>query len=247
MLKRTFIHLPGIGLKTEAGFWRRGLGTWEEFLASGGVSGLSSLRFSYLKEQIRESQEHLGQARYFAGRLPGPEHWRLFRHFRGKAAYLDIETHGSAWPLLQVTVAGLYDGRNLKQFVHGYNLEEFPQALADIDLLVTFNGTQFDLPVLRAYFPHLSIPPIHLDLRFILARLGFKGGLKKIEPKFGIRRPPEVAGMDGYHAVILWERYLRGDHTSLELLLTYNREDVANLETLMERAFGLSREAALRR
>lgn len=247
MLKQTFIHLPGVGLKTEGQFWRRGLRTWEDFLAPGAVSGLSSLRFIYLKEQIRESLEHLGQARYFANRLPGPDHWRLFRHFRGRAAYLDIETHGSAWPTLQVTVVGLFDGRNLKQFVHGYNLEEFPEALAGVDLLVTFNGTQFDLPVLRAYFPDLPIPPIHLDLRFILARLGFKGGLKKIEPKFGIHRPPEVAGMDGYHAVLLWERYLRGDLTALELLLTYNREDVANLEVLMERAFGLCRDAVLTR
>jgi hypothetical protein len=246
MLKQTFIHLPGVGLKTEAALWHQGLTTWEDFLTADSAPSLGSSRLDSLKELIRESLEHLDEARYFATRVPGQEHWRLFRHFQGRAAYLDIETHGSDWPLLQVTVAGLYDGRNLKQFVHGYNLEEFPEALADLDLLVTFNGAQFDLPVLRAYFPGLRVPPLHLDLRFILARLGFKGGLKKIEPKFGIRRPPEVAGMDGYHAVLLWERYLRGDLTALELLLTYNREDVANLEALMERAFGLCREAVLK-
>jgi uncharacterized protein YprB with RNaseH-like and TPR domain len=246
MLKRTYIHLPGVGLKTEAGFWRQGLRTWEDFLAAPILPGLSPSRLDSLKELLQESLEHLDEARYFAPRLPGQEHWRLFRHFRGKAAYLDIETHGSDWPLLQVTVVGLYDGRNLKQFVHGYNLEEFPEAVADFDLLVTFNGTQFDLPVLRAYFPDLRLPPLHLDLRFILARLGFKGGLKKIEPKFGLHRPPEVAGLDGYHAVLLWERYLRGDLTALELLLAYNREDVANLEVLMERAFGLCWENVLK-
>jgi uncharacterized protein YprB with RNaseH-like and TPR domain len=245
MLKQTFIHLPGIGLKTETHFWRQGLHTWEDFLDAGAIAGLGSLRVGYLKDLVQESLENLDDARYFAPRLPGPEHWRLFRHFRGRAAYLDIETHGSAWPLLQVTVAGLYDGRTLRQFVHGYNLEEFPEALADLDLLVTFNGTQFDLPVLRAYFPRLGSPPIHLDLRFILARLGFKGGLKKIEPKFGIYRPQEVAGMDGFQAVLLWERYLRGDLSALELLLAYNREDVANLEVLMDRSFNLCRKAAL--
>ncbi len=245
MLKRTYIHLPGVGLKTEAHFWRQGLHIWEDFLTASLVSGLGALRLDALKEQVRESLEHLDEARYFAPRLPGPEHWRLFRHFRGRAAYLDIETHGAAWPLLQVTVVGLFDGVTLRQFVHGYNLEEFPAALADIDLLVTFNGTQFDLPVLRAYFPELQMPPIHLDLRFILARLGFKGGLKKIEPRFGIHRPPEVAGMDGYDAVLLWERHQRGDLTALELLLDYNREDVANLEVLMDRAFGMCQETAL--
>jgi uncharacterized protein YprB with RNaseH-like and TPR domain len=102
---------------------------------------------------------------------------------------------------------------------------------------VTFNGTQFDLPVLRAYFMDLVLPPLHVDLRFLLARLGYKGGLKKIEPRFGIHRPNEVNGMDGYMAVILWQRYQRGDRTSLDLLLKYNREDVINLEVLMEQAF----------
>ncbi len=239
MLKRTFIHLPGIGLKTESHFWRQGLSTWEDFLAAGRVSGLNRLRLNLLKYLVQESLDHLEVARYFACRLPGPEQWRLFRQFRGRAAYLDIETHGAAWPALQVTVVGLFDGWRLRQFVHGYNLEEFPQALNGLDLLVTFNGTQFDLPVLKAYFHGLRLPPIHLDLRFIMARLGFKGGLKKIEPRFGIHRPPEVAGMNGYDAVLLWERHLRGDLTALDLLLEYNREDVANLEVLMERAVNL--------
>lgn len=246
MLKHTFVHCPGVGIKTEAHFWRQGLLTWEDFLAARAVPGLGPQRLDFLKMLVQDSLDHLHEASYFAARLPGPEHWRLFRHFRGRAAYLDIETHGSVWPALQVTVVGLFDGVSLRQFVHGYNLEEFPEALADLDLLVTFNGTQFDLPVLRAYFPGLRFPPVHLDLRFILGRLGFKGGLKRIEPRFGIRRPPEVAGLDGYDAVLLWERHLRGDRTALELLLEYNREDVTNLELLMEQAYNLCKEAVLK-
>ncbi|MBW1991887.1 MAG: ribonuclease H-like domain-containing protein [Deltaproteobacteria bacterium] len=245
MLKHTFIHLPGVGLKTEAHFWRVGLATWEDFLAAGQIAGLGPGRLDLLKELLWESLDHQQEAGYFACRLPGSEHWRLFRHFRARAAYLDIETYGSAWPALQVTVAGLYDGFTFRQFVHGINLEDFPAALADLDLLITFNGTQFDLPVLRAYFPGLRLPPVHLDLRFILARLGFKGGLKRIELRFGIHRAPEVAGLDGYDAVLLWERHLRGDRTALPLLLQYNREDVLNLERLMEQAFIRCREVTL--
>jgi hypothetical protein len=48
--------------------------------------------------------------------------------------------------------------------------------------------------------------------------------------------------MDGYMAVILWERYQRGDRTALDLLLKYNREDVVNLELLMEEGFRMYRE-----
>ncbi|MBM4275608.1 MAG: exonuclease [Deltaproteobacteria bacterium] len=239
MLKRTFIHLPGIGERTEAHFWRLGLLTWEDFLASDRIRGLGEERLTVLKEALEESLAQEDNPAYFATRLPAVQQWRLFNRFRPRAAYLDIETTGAAWPSLNVTVVGLYDGVRMRQFVQGYNLQEFPAALQDIDLVITFNGAQFDLPVLRAYFPGLRFPPVHVDLRFVLGRLGYKGGFKRIEPRFGIRRPPEVEGLDGYAAVLLWERYLRGDRTALETLLIYNREDVLNLEVLMEGAFRL--------
>jgi len=244
MLKRTFIHLPGVGPRREGHFWRQGLHTWEDFLAARRIRGLSRDRLGWLKAELQGSLEHLEDAGYFAQRLHAGEHWRLFQHFRPRTAYLDIETTGTVWPGLLVTVVGLYDGHNhkMRQFVQGYNLQKFPEILSEFDLLVTFNGTQFDLPVLRAYFPDLILPPAHVDLRFLMARLGFKGGLKKIEPRFGIHRPKEVNGMDGYMAVLLWQRYQRGDKGALDLLLTYNREDVVNLEVLMDAAFRMYRE-----
>ena len=245
MLKRTFIHLPGVGPRRETHFWRQGLATWEDFLAAKRVRGLARERLGWLQRELKGSLDHLADAAYFAARLQAGEHWRLFNQFRPRTAYLDIETTGTVWPGLLVTVAGLYDGENMRQFVQGYNLEEFPRALAEFDLLVTFNGTQFDLPVLRAYFPELRLPPAHVDLRFLMARLGFKGGLKRIEPRFGIHRPKAVDGMDGYMAVLLWQRHQRGDKSALELLLTYNREDVVNLEVLMDAAFRMEREQLL--
>lgn len=241
MIKHTFVHLPGVGLKTEAHFWRRGLTTWEDLLRLRRLEGLGAARLALFQALLRESMQRLDQPDYFAARLPAGEQWRLFRHFRARTAYLDIETTGAGWPDMAVTVVGLYDGRSFQQFVLGQNLLDFPAALAEVDVLVTFNGSQFDLPVLKAAFPDLPLPPLHLDLRFILARLGHKGGLKRIEPRFGIHRPPEVAAMNGYDAVLLWERFQRGDLRAGELLLEYNRQDVLNLEILMERAFELGR------
>jgi uncharacterized protein YprB with RNaseH-like and TPR domain len=246
MLKRTFVHLPGVGLKNEAHFWRQGLLTWEDFGAAGHVPGLSARRLGFLQNLLRESWSQLHRPDYFAPRLPPGEHWRLFRHFRDRVAYLDIETTGAAWPALTVTVVGLYDGRSFSQFVLGQNLTAFPGALSGVEVLVTFNGAQFDLPVLRAAFPDLALPPVHLDLRFLLARLGYRGGLKAIEPRFGIKRPPEVAGLNGYDAVLLWQRSQRGDKTALKRLLHYNREDVLNLEVIMERAFELCKASVLK-
>jgi uncharacterized protein YprB with RNaseH-like and TPR domain len=46
-------------------------------------------------------------------------------------------------------------------------------------------------------------------------------------------------------AVLLWQRYQRGDKGALDLLLSYNREDVVNLEVLMDGAFAMEQERLL--
>jgi uncharacterized protein YprB with RNaseH-like and TPR domain len=99
--------------------------------------------------------------------------------------------------------------------------------------------------VLLRQFPNLRLQAAHIDLRFVLRRLGFRGGLKKIEPLFGINRPPEVRLLNGYDAVILWRRHLARRSGALELLLRYNGQDCINLERLMEQAYRMLRESLL--
>ena len=115
MLKRTFIHLPGVGEHTEARFWQQGFHTWEDFLAAEEVPGLGRERLRQLRAGVEESLVHENDPAYFGPRLPLAERWRLFRRFRERAAYLDIETTGYTWPGLQVTVVGLYDGQTMRQ------------------------------------------------------------------------------------------------------------------------------------
>ncbi len=140
MIKRTFVHLPGVGLRTEAQFWRQGLATWEDFLTVRRVSGLGAERLAWLQGLLEESLRHLHRPEYFASCLPTGELWRLFHHFRSRTAYLDIETTGAGWWEQAVTVVGLYDGQVMRQFVLGHNLMDFPEALADVDVLVTFTA-----------------------------------------------------------------------------------------------------------
>ena len=94
----------------------------------------------------------------------------------------------------------------------------FPQALAEFDLLVTSNGTQFDLPVLRADFPVDPVPgPCGPALSH--GPPGYKGGRRRSSPA-SASIAPGVDGMDGYAAVLLWQRYQRGDKSALDLLLS---------------------------
>ena len=246
MLKRTFIHLPRVGPATELHLWRQSMHTWEDLLAARRVNGLSPGRLAGHQRWLEKSLAHLDQPAYFSRRLPGAERWRLFDQYRRRTAYLDIETTGAGWPHLSVTVIGLYDGREFHQFVQGQNLPEFLEVIDNYQVLVTFNGSQFDLPVLQAVFG-CTLPQAHIDLRFVLARLGYKGGLKKIEPHFGLNRPSDLAGLDGYDAVLLWQRARRGDQQAYDTLCRYNREDVINLEPLMEQAYQLARGQSLAR
>ena len=94
------------------------------------------------------------------------------------AVYLDIETSGYDQWTNDITVIGIYDGQTVQSFVNGKNLEQFETAIAKYDLVITFNGSSFDLPFIRRSFPGISLPEGHIDLRFVLKKMGLSGGLK---------------------------------------------------------------------
>ncbi len=238
MLKHTFCHLPGVGAAIERRLWDRGVLSWDDFLARGGEPGCGICRT--LKVHIEESVSALdsGDFQYFAERLPSKEHWRLFPHLKDRAAYIDIETNGYSGPAGFITAVSLYDGTSVKAYVRGKNLDAFVDDLADYRLIVSYNGRSFDVPFIEREFG-VRLNHAHVDLRYLLRDLGFKGGLKGCEKGFGIERG-ELSGLDGYFAVLLWQDYARKkDQKSLETLLAYNVADVLSLPPLMVGAYNM--------
>lgn len=248
VLRQTFLHVPGVGYRTEERLWQSGVGSWDDVLEDRMASVSPRLR-TVLGEEILRSEEALrrGRYRYFTVRLPLREHWRAWPDFRGAVAYLDIETTGLDIGRDAVTVVGVYDGTRKRSFIQGENLEDLPAALEPVRLLVTFNGSRFDVPFLRRAFPRMRLDQLHLDLMNPLQRLGYWGGLKRIERRLGIERSEETSGLGGLAAVRLWEAYERGDDDALDTLVAYNLEDVVNLEPLAEFAYRSLRERALDR
>ena len=239
MLQSTFIHIPGIGPTTEQRLWEAGIRTWRDALDRPKAPlSFSPDRWQVVQDTVADSCRSLEARdhRYFAGLLAARDHWRAFPDFRHSVAYLDIETTGCAGCDM-VTVIGLYDGTRTRQYVAGDNIADFPEDIAQYSLLVTFNGATFDLPFIRRCFPGLEFDQLHVDLRYPLAHLGHKGGLKFIERKLGIERDSGVVGLDGWDAVRLWHEYRRGNEDSLATLLDYNRADIENLEILMDLAY----------
>lgn len=238
MLTHTFLHLPGIGAATERLLWEHGILHWHQVREPLPVA-VPTAKARLLLRHAAEQQRLLVEAPMeIARRLPMVERWRLFPHFRARTAYLDIETTGHFGPQTEVTAIALYDGRQVRSFVQGENLDRFVEAIGEYELLVTYNGRAFDVPVLERAFG-IRLRQLHLDLRFILQRLGIKGGLKGCERRFGLDRA-ELAGLDGYAAVLLWQEYRRsGERRVLETLLAYNIEDTVNLAPLMVHAYNL--------
>ena len=236
MLENTFIHVPGIGSRTEQRLWQLGILTWEQYLHSKRPL-FSPTRDAFVRKNLRDSLTNRDDILFFRERLSSADQWRLYDAFKNRAVYLDIETSGGYESVNDITVIGLYDGHRIQTFVNGVNLNEFELAISSYELVITFNGALFDLPVIRRQFQHIELPPVHIDLRFFLKRLGYRGGLKAIEKTFSISRSTQIEGMSGYEAVHLWEAYQSGDQGSLEILIEYNTADIVNLKPLMERGY----------
>ena len=175
--------------------------------------------------------------------LPGFLHWRLFPDFRDRTAYLDIETTGLSGGIDAVTCIALYDGRAIRTYVQGQNLDDLcRRRRAPTTCSSPTTASAFDIPFLRASLG-LSFDQVHIDLRYVLRRLGYRGGLKGCEKQLGIDRA-ELDGVDGFMAVKLWWEYqARRDPRALETLLSYNVQDVLNLETLLVMAYNLEVKA----
>ena len=236
MLKHTFIHISGIGPKTERRLWQQGVLTWKQYLNLRRPL-FSSARDALVRKNLQQSFENLDNILFFRDRLSSRDFWRLFDSFEDRAVYLDIETSIGHQEADEITVIGLYDGRKVQTYVNGMNLDEFEVAIASYEIVITFNGSLFDLPVIRRHFPHIALPPVHIDLRFLLRRLGYRGGLKQIEKAFSLSRGSEIEGMTGYDAVKLWKAYEYGDRGALKRLIQYNTADIVNLRPLMEMGY----------
>ena len=242
MLTSTFIHAPGVGPATEQALWAQGITDWQKYLDQSHTLKLPPRHKIELAETVAESVTALAEERtdYFAHVLPKREHWRATSHFP-KIGYLDIETDGGMGSD-SITLIGLYDGFDMHFYVKGENLAEFAYDCQEYDGFVTFFGTGFDVPFLKRRFPVLEsvfADRLHIDLCPMLKRLGHTGGLKRIEQELKISRVPETDGLSGMDAVRLWRAFRRGGRGADEarsLLLAYNREDVINMQTLLNYA-----------
>lgn len=233
MLTHTFSHIKGVTANVEKLLLDAGIKHWDQFLQEmHNLVDFPKTKLENIRTGLFASKEALlkNDLHYFKNMLKPKEHWRLCS--MGKVAYVDIETTGLSRYSDTMTILGIYDGTESHLYVNGKNLQDAHEKLKEFDIIVTFNGKQFDLPFIEHHFSY-SYDFVHLDLRYMLKELGLQGGLKSIENQLGINRDSDLVGVDGFEAVSLWYKYKRGNQAALEKLLRYNEQDIVNLKTLL--------------
>jgi uncharacterized protein YprB with RNaseH-like and TPR domain len=154
-------------------------------------------------------------------------------------AYLDIETTGLNHPDADIVVLGLNRvgiRAGLVQIVgKGLTGGNVLDALAGVEVLYTFGGTRFDLPLIEATLGlNLASLLIHHDLTDDCRQHELYGGLSMVEANLGIVR--QLNGIVKSDAAMLWHGHVeRGNRLALALLMQYNKENVLSLKILRDR------------
>ena len=239
MIQNSFIFLEKITVAKERKLWQQGILSWDDFLKAKKIKGISAAAKKYYDRKIIEARRQLyeGNSSYFAGLMPQTEHWRLYDFFKEEAVYLDIETDGLS-DNNDVTLVGIFDGFDTKTMIRRVNLDWqlLRKELSKYKIVVTFNGSVFDLPFMKKRYGEVMPKLPHYDLRFSCSRIGLKGGLKSIEKQLNISRSSQIVeNMYGGDAAQLYRMWRgSGDDYYLKLLVEYNEEDVINLKQIAE-------------
>jgi uncharacterized protein len=241
LLERTFQLIKGVGAYRERELWAQNIFTWNDFLKESDLRIVMSKRLDLeLKEAISSAKTVLASTDSNASKISAlcqhvapKEGYRLYGSFINEAAFFDIEADGDDVP----TVVGIMDKEGVASFRRGHSLEQVCERLSKSPIWVTFNGSVYDVPALKKHFgeDRFPTPLVHIDLRFLMKHAKLKGGLKSIEEKLGLHRPPHLKGINGLAAINLWRIW---NHTrdikALRILMEYNMYDVINLRSILE-------------
>ena len=191
-----------------------------------------------IEAELQRSEEALNAEdfSFFADRLPKKELHRVATAFPAKCVFLDIETTGLSSYYDIVTLIGWsVDGEYFAE-VAPKSINNLIKALDQKSIVVTFNGSLFDLPFLSKHFGIDWSRYLHIDLRYLAKRVDLTGGQKYIESQLNLRRDNSVSHVDGAEAVTLWFDYKEGDTEALKRLVRYNHADIEGMKRIFEEA-----------
>lgn len=234
MITEAFLHFKGIGPKNIHKIKEAGFNSWDDIIRNSADLPFGEKLNNSILEEARKYISLLEDNNIIklTNSFHPSDKWRVLYRFFHKASFFDIETNPYNWHN-PITVITCFHRGKIFKYVRGKNLEEFIDLTQEIELLVSFNGISFDVPIILNHYHIPALPCAHIDLRWIAYHNGHKGGLKSIERKLNIKRPNDLEGVDGMMAVALWDNWERKKDTkSLDLLVRYCSADSLSLYLL---------------
>ena len=239
LLRCSFQHLPGISALKEERLWAKGILDWTDLNQNIPVQmdmyaeGGNPLQLALEASEKAFANRDIA---FFANRLPKREYYRIASSFPKQCVFLDIETTGLSTYYDDVTVVGWSIGDTYTALIEPKKIEKLESVVRENQLVVTFNGSLFDLPFLSKAYQVDWSSIFHIDLRYLARRVGLTGGQKRIEVEIGLIRKAEIEGLTGAEAVVLWFDYKEGDLNALRDLVRYNHADIEGMKSLLEEA-----------
>ena len=226
MISQALQHCPGLGPVRLAKLQEAGVQTWHE-----AVENSHLIPDAYREGIVTECQRCIAaleadDIHYLIERISKLDKWRVLAHYFQDATFFDIETVGLNADDPITVIVSWCQGK-FQIFVEHENLDDFLVLLDQVKLLVSFNGSTFDVPRVLDTFHIPELPCPHLDLRWTTYHHGLTGGLKEIALKLGIQRPDDLRDITGAQAVLLWQAWEGSqDQLAREHLIRYCAADV---------------------
>ena len=232
MLASTFKYLSGIKRQGETRLWGQGILTLDDLLqCESNQPDLFDVNASPLQSQIGVFKNVILNRDFEAlsVQLDSEDYYRVALAFPEDTLFLDIETTGLSRFYDKITMVGWRFRSSYGAYIRGGDPYQMLATIEKASVVVTYNGTLFDLPFIQKEFPNVQLPPIHIDLRYLAKRVGLTGGQKAIEERIGVSRTQSVKTVEGEFAPVLWALYRRGNIDAMKRLIRYNHADVHGL------------------
>lgn len=241
MITEALQHIRGIGPVRLERLADLGIRSWQD-----AVDHARLIPFGLREEVVAEVDRCLqaveaSDIRYLVEVLDTQDKWRILHHYMDRISWFDIETTGLEYDDSITTICCWHKGQ-LCTFVEHENLDDFLDLLDDVELLVSFNGSTFDIPRVLDGFHIPELPCPHIDLRWPCYHAGLNGGLKQICTELGLQRPTDLSNADGSLAVELWSRWQhQQDKDARQLLIRYCAADVLLMIPVTQHLAGVTK------
>jgi len=250
MIERLLTKLCKIDEKTGIKIREAGICTWDDFIKADSIPGITPGKKKKIDKKLLEHKKALeeGNFRHFTCLAP-KDHWMLYEEAksRGKVLFIDIETTGRQIFNDEITVVGLFDGKEYSSLVMDENLtaESLERELDKYDMLVSHLGLVFDIPFLEYKFPDVNYDLLHFDLSFASKKLGLPEKYEDLREQLIPDPHYSARNFEGFQMIKLWDEYKKGGAAALDLIMEQNREELIRLEKVSDMLFEMLVDAEL--